>query len=368
MQALIAALSSIGAVNHIPLQISIQLPSVLIWLTALITISLGFVVLIGNRSIVSKAFAILSLSTFTWMTSQGFFHAAASQQLASHLVKADYFFGGVLAAVFFYFALVFPKGTKPRKGTVTILVLSQLFLLAMYMFTNSIVYGAVFQGGYQRWGWSYGNLSFLFDIFFYIYWVGGTAVLFRKYLREPSGSSTKTQLKFMIIAMIIAITPTSLANILFPRLGYFSLDWFGVIAVLGYLMVMWYSIVRYNQMEVKAVASEALIIAMVIFLFANIFTSGSVFGVSGRIGIFIAFVIMGSYLIRSVLREVVQKEQLAVLNNRLEDNNLKLNEKTSELNKELAEIERMNKYMVNRELKMVELKRELEEVRAKLPK
>ncbi len=364
MQSVISALPFLSQIGQIPSHFSIQLSSILIWLTSLTIASLGLVVLLGNRSLASKTFAGLSFLVSLWLISHGFINSAADPQTASYFVKSTYFFGGVLAADFLYFALVFPEGTKPRKGIVPLLILSQLLLLLIYALTDSIVHGAVFVGGYERWGWQYGNLSFLFDIFFFGYWGGGMLVLFKKYLNEPA-SIIKTRLRYMLIAMIIAVSPPSLTNIFLPRIGYFSLSWFGAISVLGYIIIMSYSIVKYNQMEVKAVASEVLVIAMVVFLFVNIFLNGPVLGVAGRIGIFFAFAVLGSYLVRSILREVAQKEQLALLNDQLGENNLKLNDKTVELNQQLAEIERMNKYMVDRELKMVELKRRVEELESK---
>jgi hypothetical protein len=332
-----AVLSFFGLVDQTSLELSIQLSSILIWLTALIIISLGFVVLWGNRSLVSKAFAGLMFWSSMWMISHGFFHAAASQQLASYLVKSNYFFGGVLATAFFFFTLVFPEGKRPKRNVSVLLVLSQLFLLGVYIFTDSIVYRAIFIGGYQHWGWYYGSLSFLFDIFFYIYWGGGIAILFRKYLKEPENSVMKTRLKYMLISMIIAISPTSIANILLPKFGYFWLDWLGVVTILGFAMVTTYSIVKHNQMEIKAVLSEVLVIAMIIFLFVNIFTSGSIFGIAGRIGIFLAFAVIGSYLIKSIVREARQKEELASLNFQLKDFNEHLEKKVEEQTKEIRQ-------------------------------
>lgn len=335
--------------SQIPLVFSIQPSSVLIWLTALIIISMGLVILWGSRSLASKAFAVLMFCVFSWMIAMGFFDSAVGVPLAAVIAKATYFFGGTTAAAFFYFALVFPEGTRPKRNKliVSLLIISQLFLLGMYLFTNSITYGAVFIGGYQPWAWYYGKLSFIFDIFFDSYWGLGLAILFWKYLKETGDAVMKTRLRYMLISLIIGVIPPSVMCIILPRFGYFSLDWAGVVSAIGYVAVVSYSIAEYNQMDVKAVASEVLVFVVVVVLFVNIFTSGSVFGTYGRVGIFIAFVIVGYYLIRSIIRENKQREELALLNDKLKDFNEHLEKKVDEQTREIK-----NSYELEREARL----------------
>ncbi|MFH1188320.1 MAG: hypothetical protein V1652_00555, partial [bacterium] len=253
---------------------SIGFASMLVWLTAIILASLGIVVLFGNRSLMSRAFANFLLWGSLWLASHGLFHSA-NEIAAQNLIKSNYFFGGALAAAFFYFALVFPEGKKPKWWVIPLLIASQILLGGLYLFTNTIVYGAISIQSLGHWGWYFGSLSILFDFFFYLYWCGGLGLLFRKFWKKEKGSVERIHLKYVLIAMIISISPTSIMNILLPKLGYFSLDWIGAVTVLNFVIVIAYSIIKYNQMDVKAVAAEVLVLVMVIVLFANIFTSAT---------------------------------------------------------------------------------------------
>ncbi|MFH1188290.1 MAG: histidine kinase N-terminal 7TM domain-containing protein, partial [bacterium] len=256
------------------MDLSIGFVSILIWLIALVNGSLGLVVLFGNKNRVSRAFFNLLVWVSVWLIAQGLFYAA-NFEFAQYVSKSLYYWGGVLAAAFFYFVLVFPEGEKQKKWIIWSLILSQIFLAILYIFTNSIVYGAFSVAGLSRWGWHFGPLSLLFDFFFYLFWGGGIAILFKKFLQTKKGEPKHLQLKYMVIAMIIAITSPSFMNILLPRFGIFSLNWIGAVSVLNFVIVIAYSIIKYNQMDVKAVAAEVLVLVMVIVLFANIFTSAT---------------------------------------------------------------------------------------------
>jgi signal transduction histidine kinase len=70
-------------------------------------------------------------------------------------------------------------------------------------------------------------------------------------------------------------------------------------------------------MNVRAVVTEVLAIAMTAIFFVNIFID-SPFGIWGRVGAFLAFLILAYYLIRGVLNEARQREELDGLNHTLE--------------------------------------------------
>ncbi len=127
----------------------------------------------------------------------------------------------------------------------------------------------------------------------------------------------------------------------------------------SFLAFIAYAITNHQLFSIRVIAAESLTFVMWLALFIDLITArGFQEIITNTIPLFIV-IPFGIFLVRSVLNEVQQKEKLMELN-------LKLNENTVELNTQLAEIERMNKYMVDRELKMVELKRENEELKGEL--
>ena len=80
-------------------------------------------------------------------------------------------------------------------------------------------------------------------------------------------------------------------------------------------------------MDVRAVITEVLAIAMTAIFFINIFT-GITPNIATRVSIFIIFIILAYYLIQTALRESRQKDLLADLNLHLEQ---KVQEQTAEI-------------------------------------
>ena len=94
--------------------------------------------------------------------------------------------------------------------------------------------------------------------------------------------------------------------------------WFLFAAVFsGFLFLGLIILVKYKQMNVRVVFGQAIIVAMLLLFFANIFTDFG-FGVWGRIATFIVFALLGLFLLKNILVNQLQKEELADLNQNLQ--------------------------------------------------
>ncbi|EFK96473.1 Adaptive-response sensory-kinase sasA [sediment metagenome] len=82
-------------------------------------------------------------------------------------------------------------------------------------------------------------------------------------------------------------------------------------------------------MNVRVAATQVFVIAMIAMALLNIFID-LVFGIYGRIALFIAFLFLGYFLFKSLTREAKQKDQLKSLNSTLSQ---KVAEQTAEIRK-----------------------------------
>lgn len=313
----------------------VDIYSAIMALVTAIVGSFALVIYLGSKTFSSRVFASLLLITFGWMVCMTVYENTTNYQLANFLSWFLYVLGGMIAAAFFYFCLSFPEDKKPPRRVLIGLVLIQIILFILFYY-RLIVYGAFIIEGTHFWGWYYGPLWFLFDFLFDGFWAVGLFILYRKYKNFPAGRA-KTHLKFMFWSMVIAIVPPSLVDILLPRLGYFSLNWFGPVTGLGWVSVLAYSVAKYRQMNVKAVAAEVFILVMALVLLVNVFIGEAIFGIVAKFIIFLAFVIIGYIFIKSILKEAEQKEQLVVLNDQLKDLTHNLQQKVDEQTKEVKQ-------------------------------
>lgn len=317
----------------------------LIWLTAIFTASLGLVVFIGSKNLSSRAFAYSVFLDSIWIASVGFFISSISSAEALFMGRLTYFLGGCISAAFFYFFITYPEDKRPKAYVALLLILSQIVFGYLFFFTNLMIPEVFHTQNPNVWDWSFGPLSFLFELFFFGFFIFGIAILYKKYQLSTSASSTKSNLKFMLWAMMLGTFPPSLMGVILPRFDIFILNWLGPITEIIWVPIIAYSIIRYRQMNVRAVVTEVLAIAMAAIFFINIFID-TPFGIWGRVATFVAFMILAYFLIRGVLREDEHREMLHDLNTNL---NQKVAEQTIEIRRSLEsekkarlELEKLN--------------------------
>ena len=242
--------------------------------------------------------------------------ATKDSAIAIYFCRVTYYLGTVIAAAFFYFFLTYPEDKRPKKYLSTLLVVIELVLGYIFIFSNLIIYGVLRVQEPHPWVWQFGSFSFLFELFYFGFFVLGILILYRKYLHLRNKHSIMINLRYMLCAIIVGAFPPSLICVILPRFGYFTLNWLGPVSEIIWIPIIAYSIIKYRQMNVRVVGTEVLVLTMIILSFLNIFL-GISFVVYARIGLFLVFAVLGYALIRSLVREDAQKEQLNAMNTTL---------------------------------------------------
>jgi signal transduction histidine kinase len=197
----------------------------------------------------------------------------------------------------------------------------------LFFFTSTFIIDIYKIDGISVWAWNFGKLHLLFDISFCLLWIIALFKLFKVYKSETG--KLKLNLKNMFLALFLGIIPPSLANIILPTFGNYSLNWFGPITSFIWISIVAYSIIKYRQMNVRTVIAEVLALGMTVIFFINIFINIYT-GISVRVVVFGIFITLAIYLIRVSLREAKLLEELHSLNTHLAE---KVAEQTQEIKK-----------------------------------
>jgi PAS domain S-box-containing protein len=314
-----------------------SIASIITLIIVALEVSLLSVIFLGSKTLSSRAFSFAVLTHVFWMFSHMFFHASftdstfflslvklfgitSAQEFASINVAFSYFSGIVTSAAFFYFTRTFPDDTKPPiyiPAAIATLILSTA---PLYM-SGLIVGDAQYVGGQQRWLWHFGELWFLFDIFFLFFWGAGIYTLYTK--ARAATATRRANLFSMLWGFLVAIIPASLVNVILPRLGVFTFDWLGPVASVIWIGIITFSVIRFKQMNVRTVFSQILILSAILILFFNIFSAGIVnnFGSAleaiVKTGVFVSFIFVGRKLVTNIFNETKRKKQVESLNNQL---------------------------------------------------
>lgn len=297
----------------------------LISLTSLLIIALDYVIIVGGNSKSSRLFVKLSFIASIWSISQALLISTQSDKVANFLIRFQYILGIFIASGFVIFSQVYPFDSKTNKRTITYLAIVSTLISLLYIFTDLLMIGVIKIGGLGTWSWQFGPLHPLFDIVFVVLWIYALNNIRLKY--KTAKGLDKLNSAFMFWGLTLGIIPPALANIILPTFGIYNLNWTGPIFSSIWIFVIGFSIMRFQQMNVRLVIIEIIAIAMSALLFINIFIEAKI----GRVETFVLFVTFLSLsitLVKTVISEVKSKQQLKILNETLDQ---KVKEQTAEI-------------------------------------
>ncbi|MDB5259272.1 MAG: sensor signal transduction histidine kinase [Candidatus Taylorbacteria bacterium] len=164
---------------------------------------------------------------------------------------------------------------------------------------------------------------------FYLLWILYFSV--KEVIKEKTGGRREIiMLSTGIIALLLCfsignIISSSTEDWTYAQIGLFTMPVF-----FGFLI---YSIVKFKTFNIKLLATQALITGTAILIGAQLFFPSSVLDVVLTTITFITFLISGVFLVRSVKREVEQREKIEQLATGLQ----KANNRLTELDKQKSE-------------------------------
>lgn len=308
-----------------------------IWISVIFISSLAVVIFLGNKNFAARAFSFSIFMVAGLTASMGFFLFATDQTLEAWGIRITFFMGNVVATSLLYFIIAFTTNKKPGRfvTSILVLILGAFFYLNFY---TDLISGAPIKLASSpigmTWGWETGPLAFLYGAVILGYYIT-CAVLLNNARKIADTVSSKRNIIFIMIGLIIGVITTFTFNTFLPYMGIFDYTWIGPTSGIIWVSLIAFSITKYHQLSIKVVATEVLVFIMTIAAFINIFIDRPIDS-SGRMLIFGAFVGLGLYMIRSALRQEEQQKQLSELNVDLQ---VKVDEQIGEIKKSL-EVER----------------------------
>lgn len=171
----------------------------------------------------------------------------------------------------------------------------------------------------------------LFDVFTVVLYCGvgfvyAPLLMYQKIRQARKEAPEEVRGLVLFLVGLMASTVAGFTN--FPLFYGIPLPPFGNFLVSFWVFFTAYITIRYNTLHLKkVVATEMLVIAIWIFLLSRIFITiigGSLIGAIPDAIVLFGSVLIGVFLIRSVLNEVKQKEELERVNSELDKSNQSL--------------------------------------------
>jgi len=287
---------------------------------------LGFITFFNNpKSISNKIFLCLTVVASIW----GFVNYSYQQpfpvEISFWLLKLQMFLG--IWASFFTFTLayVFPAESgvlsKYYKWIVVPLaiIISSLSLTPFVFSKVSLVENGRVTGVIN------GPGIILFGIMTLFFNLGGVVILIRKAIKFKG--IQKRSVKIFLLGFAVMLGLIIVFNFILPAfLNNSRFIAFGAVFLLPFIAFTSYAIFKHGFLDVKIIAAEVLTFVLAIITFIEIILASSLAVMIFRSTLFISVLLFGILLIRSVRREVKQREELQKLTEELKTANQKLQE------------------------------------------
>lgn len=251
----------------------------IIWTSTFILFCLAVVIFLGSKKKSSRVFSYMTATTAIWTFMLGLhiaFPVSGNVVVLDVLPRVMHLTGVVAVLLILYFCILFPEDQK-ASCLIPISMVSFVFLtVPVYLFTDLVVGGEVewikydILGG-NIWTWELGQCFFVYMFFFFIIPCYGVFLLYRK-KRQAKNIIEKKRLNFMIGTFIIGLTPPAFGSIVLPFVFQeYCFNWMGGITHVFWISLVAYSIMKYNQMNVRVVLTEVLVLTGMFVLFMSIF-------------------------------------------------------------------------------------------------
>ena len=190
-------------------------------------------------------------------------------------MRLSYALGMSSSLAFFYFCLVFTSERKSPLWIQTTLATVGLAIVPILLYTNIMFSTTTWRGvidlvGVQVWGASRGIIPFSFEIIFALFTASGIALIYKK-MRRTKNFKTRKQFETMFWLLVVGFTPPGIFSLLLTSLDIHFYNWISPPAGIFWVSILAYSIMKYDQMNVRVAFTEILVLTGIFILFINIF-------------------------------------------------------------------------------------------------
>lgn len=303
---------------------------ILIVVTCII-LGLGFSVVHTSKEKLNRLYFLNILTIIGWAIAMIYYRTVSEETLLVW-TKLLYIAASLIASNFLYFTYAFPKENYSISVVKKVLIFGpNLALILLISVSSFIVSNAYYNSPHENiiiWGMLYpiyvAYILFYFNFAFY-----RLLIKFRKSIEKIE----KIQIGYVLVGYMSSGLISFATNLILPSFGYFELNWVGQVSTLLMATSAALAIIKHRLFNARVIATELLVfILWIILLVRTLFATTIADAVINSATLVITFFV-GIFLIRSVIREVEQREKIEILATDLK----KANTRLLELDKQKSE-------------------------------
>ncbi len=287
-------------------------------------LGLGFSVIHTSREKLNRLYFVNILTIIGWGITMIYYRLSSDFTIV-FWTKLLYVAASLIASNFLYFTYAFPKTTYSISNLKKLWIFLPNIILIFFIINGDwIIAGAKVNDIGENFIY-WGSIYFIYAIYILVYFNFAFYKLINKF-KNSNNHIEKIQLGYVIVGYMSSGFISFATNLILPSFGYFTLNWVGQVSTILMAVSAAFAIVKHRLFDVRVIATELLVFTLWIILLVrtmivNDITDIIINGVTLVITFFI-----GIFLIRSVTREVSQRERIELLATDLEKANVRLTE------------------------------------------
>jgi signal transduction histidine kinase len=230
----------------------------------------------------------------------------------------------LIASSFLFFTHYFPKvESRLNPFTKALQIFIPNIILIYFLVSGNTIIDSVVANPSSETTIYFGKAYVLYVLYILAYFMFGFFRLLMKYGRTTD-KTEGNQIKFLLGGYMVASTIAFASNLFLPWFGVFTLNWLGQVA--GVIMVAssTYAIFRYKLFNVRIVTTEIMTFSLWASILIRTLLSTTLYDQVANLILFVITLVFGTFLIRSVIKEVRQREEIQKLAVDLEQANEQL--------------------------------------------
>lgn len=297
-----------------------NITTIIIYIAATLEIMIGGVVLFSNKSSrVNQLFALMSLVTAYWIVTNSLITLEPNE----FWVKNAYAAGIILAPTILTWIVYFINKNKINYKLMYVIWSSSLILFFISLCSNLIISSVErsFTGGFD------GTFGPIFPLFAFHFIAVSTYILYliTKAFKNSKGLE-RIQYEYITFGLYGFGIVVGLVNFVLPFLGITFLIPLDSPSSIIFIAAMSFAILKHHLFNIKVIATELITFLLWIFILIRVLIADSLQETIIESSLLFITIIVGIFLIRSVIQEVNQREKIERLavdlqkaNDRLKD-------------------------------------------------
>lgn len=380
---------------------SYNLHGIIYTISGLLILGLGYFVFLQNpRSLINLGYSLMCLNFFVWVFFVGLMELSINSDLQLFYLRIAMSIGLVFFPVSIYFFSVGWLGDKRQRKFILLFFLLMTPFTILFWWPEILIKKIWLVGYYFNHPYYWGLKGDYFPLYLICWFIPLIFVAINIYKARNLKDLSFFEIKQKKIGPLVFIGYLGVVDYL-PYFGIRTLAYGFIPVVIMILIMAFYGILRFQRLEIRLSLNQILIFLIALTLLFQVFLTVDSQIKKINLGIFLLFCFIGYFLIRANYNEVKQKKEIEKLTKELEETakekikkleeekfsleirfrartkeleemtqflEEKFKEKTKELQARVEELERFHRLTIGREMRMIDLKKEIEELRKELEK